>query len=133
MKHNKNHDNVRSVDSKLVNVCFEFTHPTATTVSVAGTFNQWQPEAKTLHSEVDGCWKKEMALEPGTYEYCIVVDGQWIPDPLAMDYVSNPFGGRNSVLNVAHSPEASHDVVAEKSPLKKASKQNAKQKKQLSK
>jgi hypothetical protein len=64
---------------------------------LAGTFNHWQPEAKTLHSSGVGHWWKETALAPGTYEYCLVVDGQWMPDPLARESVPNPFGGRNSV------------------------------------
>jgi UMF1 family MFS transporter len=39
MKHNKNHDNGRGAGPQLVPVRFEFTHPAATTVCVAGTFN----------------------------------------------------------------------------------------------
>src|ERR1017187_6693095 len=79
MKHNHNHDNVRNAGPELVSVRFEFIHPTATTVCVAGTFNQWQPEAKTLHPAGGGRWLKETALAPGSYEYCLVVDGQWMP------------------------------------------------------
>jgi AMP-activated protein kinase-like protein len=78
MKHNHNHDNVPGSGTQLVPVRFEFTHPTAKTVCVAGTFNHWQPEAKTLHSSAAGNWWKETNLAPGTYEYCFVVDGQWI-------------------------------------------------------
>jgi 1,4-alpha-glucan branching enzyme len=123
MKHNHNHDNVRSAGPQLVSVRFEFTHPTATTVCIAGTFNQWQPEAKTLHSTGVGHWWKETALAPGTYEYCLVVDGQWMPDPLARESVPNPFGGRNSILKVASSPEAAHRDDAENLPLKNVNKQ----------
>src|SRR5512134_1525838 len=123
MKHNKNHDNARSAGPQLVSVRFEFTHPTATTVSVAGTFNDWQPESKTLHSSGVGHWWKETALAPGTYEYCLVVDGKWMPDPQARESVPNPFGGRNSVLKVAGSPEAAHRADAKNLPLKNANKQ----------
>jgi 1,4-alpha-glucan branching enzyme len=122
MKHNHNHDNACSAGSQLVPVRFEFIHPTAATVCVAGTFNHWQPEAKTLHSSGVGHWWKETALAPGTYEYCFIVDGQWIPDPLARETVPNPFGGRNSVLRVASSPEAGHLANAEHSPLKNTNK-----------
>ena len=118
MKHNHNHDNARSAGPQLQPVRFEFTHPTATTVCIAGTFNQWQPEAKTLHPAGGGRWWKETALAPGTYEYCLVVDGQWMPDPLARETVPNPFGGRNSVLKVASSPEAAHRADATNLPLK---------------
>jgi hypothetical protein len=31
----------------------------------------------------------------------MVVDGHWMPDPSARDSRPNPFGGRNSVLNVS--------------------------------
>jgi len=107
-------------------VHFEFTHPTATHVSVAGCFNHWQPEAKTLHPAGGGRWQKETALAPGTYEYCFVVDGRWITDPLARDSVPNPFGGRNSILKVAESTQAAHLIAAENLPLKNSNKPKAK-------
>ena len=119
MKHNKNHDNGRGTGPHLVPVHFEFIHPTAVTVCVAGTFNNWQPEAKALHPSGGGRWVKETVLPPGTYEYCLVVDGQWMPDPLARETVPNPFGGRNSVLKVVSS-EASHLANAEHLPLRNA-------------
>jgi hypothetical protein len=74
-------------------------------------------ETQFMHPSGNGHWLKETALAPGTYEYCPVVDGQWIPDPLARETVPNPFGGRNSILNVAGSPEASHLADAEHLPL----------------
>ena len=120
MKHNHNHDN--AAGPQLMPVRFEFTHPTAKTVCIAGTFNQWQPEAKTLHSSGAGNWWKETSLAPGTYEYCLIVDGQWIPDPRANESVPNPFGGRNSILTVADSPEAKHLTDATNLPLKNINK-----------
>jgi hypothetical protein len=107
MKHNKNRDNAKSAGPELVPVRFEFTHPTARTVCIAGTFDNWQPDAKPMHPLGGGRWMKETVLPPGTYEYRLVVDGQWMPDPLAKESVANPFGGRNSVLRVVSSPEAS--------------------------
>jgi 1,4-alpha-glucan branching enzyme len=103
MKHNHNHDNSQSAGPHLVPVRFEFTHPTAHTVCVAGTFNDWHPEAKAMHPSGNGHWLKDTALPPGNYEYCLVVDGHWMADPLATESVPNPFGGKNSVLRVAHS------------------------------
>ena len=101
MKHNHNHDNAPSGNPALVPVRFEFTHPSAATVCLAGTFNNWQPEAKPMHPLGGGRWLKESALAPGAYEYCLVVDGKWMPDPLAKETVANPFGGLNSVLKLA--------------------------------
>jgi 1,4-alpha-glucan branching enzyme len=108
MKNNKNHDNDRSAGFQMSPVRFEFVHPTATTVAVAGTFNEWHPTTKSMHPSGKGHWVKETTLLPGTYEYCFVVDGQWMPDPLAEETVANPFGGRNSVLHVACLAEAAH-------------------------
>ena len=112
MKHNKNHDNGRGTGPELMPVHFEFHHPTATSVCIAGTFNNWQPEAKSLHPAGGGRWLKETVLTPGTYEYCFVVDGKYIPDPLAKETTSNPFGGRNSILRVTGSPEIAHAATA---------------------
>jgi 1,4-alpha-glucan branching enzyme len=120
MKHSYNHDNAPSAESKLRPVRFEFTHPTASSVCVAGTFNNWQPATKPLHPSGNGHWMKETSLAPGTYEYCLVVDGKYIPDPLALETVPNPFGGRNSVLKVCSTREQSHLDKAEHLPLKNA-------------
>jgi 1,4-alpha-glucan branching enzyme len=124
MKHN--HNQTPNAGLKLVPVRFEFTHPTAKTVCLAGSFNQWRPEAKTLHSSGAGNWWKETSLAPGTYEYCLVVDGHWMADPRAKETVANPFGGRNSILHVASSPEAAHLEDAENLPLKNINKQEQK-------
>jgi 1,4-alpha-glucan branching enzyme len=125
MKHNKNHDNAQSDGPQLQPVRFEFTHPTARTVCVAGTFDNWRPDAKPMHPLGGGRWLKETVLPPGTYEYCLVVDGKWMPDPLARETVPNPFGGVNSVLKVARSPEESHLASAEHSPLENTNKPKA--------
>ena len=123
MKHNKNHNNSRFTGPQPVPVHFEFTHPTAVSVCVAGCFNRWRPEATALHLSGGGRWLTEAALMPGTYEYCLVVDRQWMPDPSARESVPNPFGGRNSVLKVARSAGASHLADAENLPLKNANEQ----------
>lgn len=124
MKHKRNHESTPSIGPQLVPVRFEFTHPTATTVCVAGTFNQWQPAAKSLHRNGTGQWLKDTALAPGTYEYCLVVDGCWMPDPRATADVPNPFGGRNSILEVVRQPETTHLADAENLPLKNPNQTN---------
>jgi hypothetical protein len=50
-----------------------------------------------------GRWVKELVLQPGVYEYRLVVDGAWMPDPLATATVPNPFGEMNSILKVSES------------------------------
>jgi len=78
----------------------EFTHPTAAKVCVAGTFNDWRPGTTPMICLGNGRWMKELVLPPGSYEYCLVVDGAWMPDPLAEETAPNPFGGMNAVLRV---------------------------------
>lgn len=104
MKPKRNHQNNKPAGSPLEPVRFEFVHPSASSVCLAGTFNGWRPDAKPLRSLGDGRWVGETVLPPGNYEYCLVVDGQWMPDPLASETVPNPFGGSNSLLKVAGSP-----------------------------
>lgn len=82
---------------------FEFASPTAESVAIAGTFNEWQPNATPMIALGQGRWAKDLALPPGDYEYCLVVDGQWTPDPKATEAVPNPFGGMNSIRKVGNS------------------------------
>ena len=69
---------------------FEFTSSAAESVSIAGAFNEWQPNATPMIALGQGRWAKDLVLPPGDYEYCLVVDGQWTPDPLAAETVPNP-------------------------------------------
>ena len=81
-------------------VCIELTHPTAQSVSIAGSFNDWHPTATPMVALGEGRWRKELTLPPGRYEYRFVVDGQWVHDAAAKKKVPNPFGGLNAVLTV---------------------------------
>jgi len=80
--------------------CFEYYNPAAKEVSVAGTFNDWQPAATPMRKGPGGKWSTEFLLKPGHYEYRFVVDGQWQDDPMAARFVANPFGGLNCVVEV---------------------------------
>lgn len=85
-------------------VQIEFSDSVAESVAIAGTFNDWRPEATPMVSVGEGRWVKDLTLPPGSYEYCLVVDGKkWVTDPQARELTPNPFGGRNSVLKVAKS------------------------------
>ena len=86
--------------AKTLVVNFEFTDSDAAAVAIAGTFNDWRPDAAPMLAVGDGRWVKKLALSPGTYEYCFVVDGVWKPDPQAIETFTNPFGGFNTVLRV---------------------------------
>ena len=95
-KRNKNYGGKNG--SKRIH--FEFTSPTAGSVAIAGSFNDWLPNATPMIALGQGRWAKDLALPPGDYEYCLVVDGQWTPDPLATETAPNPFGGVNSIRQV---------------------------------
>jgi 1,4-alpha-glucan branching enzyme len=108
------------IHPQAIPIRFEFTHPTAVRVCVAGSFNEWHPTAKTMDAVGNGCWAAETDLTPGIYEYCLVVDGEWMPDPLAEGHVGNPFGGLNSLLRVGCSLDSAHLLNAEHHPLQSA-------------
>jgi 1,4-alpha-glucan branching enzyme len=81
-------------------VRLEVYQPDALDVCVAGSFNDWQPQATHLVPLGNGKWSKELTLPCGRYEYRFVVDGAWITDPNAKEVAPNPFGSENSVLTV---------------------------------
>jgi chromosome partitioning protein len=70
-------------------------------VLLAGDFNSWVPDGGVLlERHEDGSWTKFLPLQPGRYEYKLVVGGRWIADPMNPRQVVNAVGTRNSVLEV---------------------------------
>jgi 1,4-alpha-glucan branching enzyme len=82
---------------------FTFTAPAALTVLLAGDFTQWQKNAIALEKQPNGVWRAAVSLEPGTYHYRFLVDGEWHDDPNCTLRVPNPFGSQDSVRMVAPS------------------------------
>ena len=86
-------------------VLFTLEKPAADKVFVAGDFNDWTESANPLEKEGD-TWKAVIDIPPGTYEYKFIVDGTYITDPGNPNTVSDPYGGKNSLLEVSgESPE----------------------------
>ena len=80
---------------------FQFAAPEAHGVTVAGDFNQWNPESSPLKKGKDGVWKVSLRLEPGSYQYQFVINGvEWRDDPLNSNRVASPYGSFNSVWEV---------------------------------
>ena len=76
----------------------EFTHPSARSVCIAGSFNDWTSrEMVRLGGDK---WVIDLSLPSGSYEYRLIVDGHWMSDPNAAHTVPNPFGEPNSLLLV---------------------------------
>lgn len=78
---------------------FRYTSQTAQ-VSLAGSFNDWQPEAM---EQVDGAWELRRELEPGTYTYKFVDGSTWVTPPdaeLLQCDEGTPWGSCNGMLVV---------------------------------
>jgi chromosome partitioning protein len=70
-------------------------------VCLAGDFNDWVPDSGVILEVLeDGRWTKFIPLRPGRYEYKLVIDGRWQPDPLNPKQVANGIGSVNSVLEI---------------------------------
>lgn len=83
-----------------VYVRFELIAPSARSVYLAGSFNEWRPDEIPLARTHDGHWTVTIPLSVGEHSYQFVVNGErWVPDPNA-EAVDDGFGGRNSVLVV---------------------------------
>lgn len=64
--------------SKKVAVVFEANCPLATTVSVAGSFNNWAIDKDMLKKDKKtGLWVGKVTLDAGVYEYKFVCDGRY--------------------------------------------------------
>ena len=73
----------------------------ATDVFLAGTFNDWNDSKQRMSdADGDGVFETTMLMQPGSYQYKFVADGQWKQDPTNPAGVDDGFGGQNSVLEV---------------------------------
>jgi hypothetical protein len=86
--------------SPRVKVTFVLPEPDAKQVWLSGEFNGWSPNAMPMKRHEDGHWETTVDLAPGRYQYKFVVDGEWVPDPLAHGNVWNQHGTLNSVVEV---------------------------------
>lgn len=73
----------------------------ASSVAIAGDFNNWTHEIPMSKSSDSGYWVGEISATAGEYRYVIVVDERdWVPDPTADYVVSDDFGFKNSVVRI---------------------------------
>ena len=80
-------------------VRFTFANAAATSVSVAGNFNEWSATANPL-ARSGKVWTAVVTLPPGEHLYMYIVDGKWMVPPLAEEYADDGFGSRNGVVIV---------------------------------
>ncbi len=69
-------------------------------VSLAGSFNGWNPHAEPMSvSQAGSAWSYTTLLGPGKYMYKFVLNGnRWVHDPLNSEKVDDNHNGFNSVL-----------------------------------
>ncbi len=86
---------------------FDFTEvslalnaPDAKAVYVAGDFNDWKVDDKSMMRQEDGTWKLKVNLVSGRYRYRFIKDGEWIEDPSNTNRAMNPYGQMDSLLEV---------------------------------
>ncbi len=79
-----------------------FIHaPKANDVRIVGSFSNWIPtDDYSMERMENGTWTKTIALAPGKYQYRFVVDDVWTEDHNNPNSVENPFGDRNSLIEV---------------------------------
>lgn len=102
-------ENLTSTPAKAdepIAVQFRIRAPEARAVTVAGDFNDWEPEALEMQRADSGLWSARTALPPGRYAYMYVVDGQWITPPDARRTQDDGFGARNGVLDLLDPSDA---------------------------
>jgi 1,4-alpha-glucan branching enzyme len=82
-------------------VRFTVVRPEASSVAVAGSFNQWSTSSHPLlRQNSRGLWTAVVALPAGEHHFMYVVDGtEWV-SPLADEYSDDGFGSRNGVVVV---------------------------------
>jgi 1,4-alpha-glucan branching enzyme len=89
-----------AAETVTVPVRFVYHAPGARQVAIAGTFNDWNPEALPMIRGHDGVFYAIVELPRGRHEYMLVVDGEWLVDPAAPMSIDDGFGRRNGVLEV---------------------------------
>ncbi len=85
-------------------VVMRFRDALAGDVRIAGDFNGWVPDRgvrSLIASEGQTrVWTKVLTLEPGSYQYRYIVDGEWQEDPSNPQSAPGPTGQPNSILRV---------------------------------
>lgn len=89
-------------NNSICKVTFSIDGKEASNVSVIGDFNGWNIKANPLKKLKNGTFKGTLDLQKGqSYEFRYVVDGDFVNDEEADDYLWNDFAaGENGVLNL---------------------------------
>ncbi len=81
---------------------FTYLAPGASSVSLAGSFNDWNTGADPMTKGDNGVWSVVKKLDPGSYQYKFVINGtDWKEDPDNPETADDGYGGKNSLLVVS--------------------------------
>lgn len=80
---------------------FYFEGEPGKVVTVAGTFNGWDPFIHELNETAPGRYELALDLEPGEYLYVFVYRGERIPDPINAKRAYGRDGQALSVLRIS--------------------------------
>ncbi|MBU1906441.1 MAG: AAA family ATPase [Candidatus Omnitrophica bacterium] len=86
---------------RLREIVFSISAPWAKEVYLVGEFNNWQANNLSRMDLNNGSWVKKLHLKDGRYRYRFVVDGVWIEDVNNPSKGTNPYGGMDSLVEVA--------------------------------
>lgn len=82
-------------------ITFRFKTTPGSSVSIAGSFNDWDSCSKVLvDKSLDGDYEIAMLLPKGVYEYKFCVNDRWCVDPENPNFITNSHGTLNSVVEV---------------------------------
>ena len=82
-------------------ISFTFKDEPGKKVFVAGTFNDWNPNAAPMADcDQTGVYAATLRIPRGSHEYKFVVDDVWQIDPANPDCVINGYGSMNSLIVV---------------------------------
>jgi len=103
------------IRSKKVSVDFRFDPGTEIYdyVAIASEFNGWVAARNELFLE-NGIWSTTLYLDPGTYQYQLVLNDIQGLDPSNQDSIDNNVGGYNSVFKVLNKAAGSPPVLITK-------------------
>jgi 1,4-alpha-glucan branching enzyme len=80
-------------------ISFYCIAPNAQSVSVVGTFNEWNPAANVMTRQVDGAWFAQVNVNHGHHNYAFLVDGKMVLDPRATGIARDEHGARVSLMS----------------------------------
>ena len=80
------------------------------TAGLKANWNGWDAGKNPLTLE-EGSWKTTLRLDPGDYQYLLVLDGKQTLDPYNPDSADNNNGGFNSVLKIRKPGEKPPSLV----------------------